>query len=99
MRAWSSLINLTVDPNHSVDNGLSASGWPRCNVSSYKQGPAMIGHLPIDGKHYDFSFLVISEWDQPVPVVTNCANIQTKYHLQQCLHKSFLAECQLLQDC
>jgi hypothetical protein len=34
-----------------------------------------------------------------VPVVANHANIQTKYHPQQRLHKSFLAECYLLQDC
>ncbi len=32
-------------------------------------------------------------------MVANCANVQTKYHLQQCLHKSFHAECYLLQDC
>ncbi len=32
-------------------------------------------------------------------MVANRANIQTKYHPQQRLHKSFLAECYLLQDC
>jgi hypothetical protein len=89
----------TVIPINSVDNGLSASGRPQHNVGNYKQGPAKIQHLPIDGEQYDFSFSVISEWDQPVPVVANRANVQTKYHLQQHLHKSFLAECYLLQDC
>jgi hypothetical protein len=87
-----------VIPINSVDNGLSASGWPQRNVGNYKQGPAKIQRLPIDGEQYDFSFSVISEWDQPVPVVANRANVQTKYHPQQRLHKSFLAECYLLQD-
>ncbi len=32
-------------------------------------------------------------------MVTNRANVQTKYHLQQRLHKSFLTECYLLRDC
>ncbi len=32
-------------------------------------------------------------------MVPNRANVQTKYHPQQCLHKSFLAECYLLQNC
>jgi hypothetical protein len=89
----------TVNPNNSVNNGLSASGRPRCNVGNYKQVPAKIRRLPIDGEQYDFSFSVIGEWGQPVPVVTNCANVQTKYHPQKRLHKSFLAECYLLQDC
>jgi hypothetical protein len=53
----------TVISEVSVNNGLSASGRPRRNVGDYKQGPAMIRHLPIDGEQYDFSFSVISEWD------------------------------------
>ncbi len=88
----------TVIPEGPVNNGLSASGWPLCNVGDNKQGPAKIRHLPIDGEQYDFSFSVISEWDRPVPIIANCANVQTKYHLQH-LQKSFLAECYLLQDC
>ncbi len=89
----------TVDPNNSVNNGLSASGQPQRNVGNYKQGPAKIRRLPIDGEQYDISFSVISEWDQLIPVVVNRANVHTKYHLQQRLHKTFLAECYLLQDC
>ncbi len=89
----------TVIPEVSVENGLSASGRPQCNVGDYKQGPAKIRRLPIDGEQYDFLFSVINEWDQPVPVIANCANVQTKYHPQQCLQKSFLPECYLLQDC
>ena len=54
---------------------------------------------PIDGDEYDFSFSTISEWDQPVPIIANRGNIQTKYHPQQRIQKSFLAECYLLQDC
>jgi hypothetical protein len=82
----------TVIPINSVDNGLSASRWPQPNVGNYKQGPAKIQRLPIEGEQYDFSFSVISEWDQPVPVVANLANIQTKCHPQQHLHKSLLEE-------
>jgi hypothetical protein len=48
-------------PMNSVDNGLSASGWPQRDVGNYKQGPVKIQHLPIDGEQYDFSFSVISE--------------------------------------
>ncbi len=81
----------TVISMNFVDNGLSASGRPWRNVGNYKQGSAKIQRLPIDGEQYDFSFSVISEWDQPVPVVANHANVQPKYHPQQHLHKSFLA--------
>jgi hypothetical protein len=58
-----------------------------------------IRRLPIDGEEYDFSFSSISEWDQPVPIIANRGNIQTKYHPQQGIQKSFLAECYLLQNC
>jgi hypothetical protein len=53
----------TVNPNNSVDNGLSASRRPQHNVGNYKQGPAKIQRLSIDSEQYDFSFSVISEWD------------------------------------
>jgi hypothetical protein len=57
----------------------SKTGQPRCNVGTYKQGPAKIRRLPIVGEEYDFSFSVISEWDQPVPITANRGNFQTKY--------------------
>ncbi len=86
-------------PEVPVVHEHSETGRPRRNVGTYKQGPAKIGHLPIVGKEYDFSFSVISEWDQPVPITENRGNVQTKYHPQQHLQKSFLVECYLLQDC
>jgi hypothetical protein len=55
--------------------------------------------LPIVGEEYDFSFSVISEWDQQVPIIANRGSVQMKYHPQQRIQKSFLAECYLLQDC
>jgi hypothetical protein len=88
-----------IAPEVPVRNEHSETGQPRRNVGNYKQGPAKIRRLPIVGEEYDFSFSAISEWDQPVPVIANRVNVQTKYHPQQRLQKSFLAECYLLQDC
>jgi hypothetical protein len=53
--------------------------------------------LPIKGEQYDFSFSVISDWEKPVSVFANHAQAQTNYHPKQRVHKSFLAECYLLQ--
>jgi hypothetical protein len=82
-----------------IGNNHLDTGRPRRNVGNYKQGPAKIRRLPINGDEYDFSFSPISEWDQPVPIITNRGNIQTKYHPQQHIQKSFLVECYLLQGC
>jgi hypothetical protein len=81
-----------------ADNELSDTGGPRQNVGNYKQGPAIIRRLPIKGEQYDFSFSVISDWEKPVSVSANRAQVQTNYHPKQRVHKSFLAECYLLQD-
>jgi hypothetical protein len=40
----------SVNPDFSVNNGLSASGRPQHNVGNYKQGPVKIQRLPIDGE-------------------------------------------------
>ncbi len=77
-------------PEVPVVHKHSKTGQPRRNVGTYKQGPAKIRRLPIVGEEYDFSFSVISEWDQPVPITANRGNIQTKYHPQQHLQSLFL---------
>ncbi len=86
-------------PANPIGNNHSDTTRPWRNVGNYKQGPAKIRRLPIDGEEYDFSFSAISEWDQLVPIIANRGNIQTKYYPQQRIQKSFLAECYLLQDC
>ncbi len=58
-----------------------------------------IQKYPIDGQEYDFSFSVTNNWENPVPVTANRANVQTQYRPTQRINKSFLAECYLLQDC
>jgi hypothetical protein len=81
-----------------VKNELSATGRPRRNVGNYRQGPAKIRRLPINGEQYDFSFSVLNDWERPVSVSANRSNVQANYHPQQRVNKSFLAECYLLQD-
>ena len=81
-----------------ADNVLSNTGQPCRNVGNYKQGPAKIRCLPIEGEQHDFSFSVISDWEKPNSVSANHSQFQTNYHPKQRVHKSFLAECYLLQD-
>jgi hypothetical protein len=66
--------------NGTVDNELSDTGQPHRNVGNYKQGPAKIQRLPIDGEQYDFSFSIFSDWKQPMSVPVNRSNVQTNYH-------------------
>jgi hypothetical protein len=77
----------------------NTSGRPRRNnVGTYKDGPAIIRRLPIEGESYDFSFSnVINEWEHPVPAVANRGRT-TEYHPNQRIQQGFLAECYLLQN-
>ena len=45
----------------------------RQNVGTYKDGPAIIRQLPINGESYDLAFNshIISAWEHPVPAVAN----------------------------
>ena len=90
------LIESTGNPLSILE--LSETGRPRRNVGNYRQGPAKIRRLPIEGEQYDFSFSVFSDWERPMSVSANRSNIQANYHPQQRVNKSFLAECYLLQD-
>jgi hypothetical protein len=51
----------------------TASGRPRRNVGTYKDGPSIIWRLPINGESYDlaFSSTIVYEWENPVPAVAN----------------------------
>ncbi len=78
---------------------LPAAGQPQRNVGTYKDDPAIIRCLPIDGESYDltFSATIISEYAHPVPAVLNQGRF-TDYHFHQKLQQCFLAECYLLQE-
>jgi hypothetical protein len=67
----------------------NASTWLCWNIGTYKQGPAKIQKIPIDGESYNFSFTL----------KTNTrSDVQTKYHPMQKISKASLVECYLLQD-
>ncbi len=78
---------------------LTAAGRPRQNVGTYKDGPAIICHLPINGESYDltFSATIISKYAHPVLAVSNQDHF-TDYHPHQKLQQCFHAECYLLQE-
>ncbi len=73
---------------------LPTAGQPRQNVGTYKDGPAIIYCLPIDGESYDltFSAMIVSKYAHPVPAVSNWGRF-TDYHPHQKLQQCFLAEC------
>ena len=51
----------------------TASGCPRRNVGTYKDGPSIIWRVPINDESYDlaFSSTIVYEWENPVPAVAN----------------------------
>ncbi len=59
------------------------SSCPWQNVGTYKDGPAKLRQLPIDGKSYNFTFHtnIISNWEHPVAAIANTC--VTEYHPQQ----------------
>ena len=93
--------NPIANGDHSGNETVAAiEARPRRNVGTYKDGPAKIRRLPIDGKEYEFAFNVnvISHWEQPVPAVLNSRHVPKSFHAQHKLQKGYLAECYLLQD-
>ena len=78
---------------------MTATGRPRRNVGTFKDGPAKIRCLPNNGESYDltFSATVFDEYAHPVPAVSNRGRF-TDYHPTQKLQQCFLAECYLLQE-
>ncbi len=78
---------------------LLAAAQPRQNVGTYKDGPAIICPLPINGESYDltFSATIVSTDAHPVPAVLNQGRF-TYYHPHQKLQQCFLVECYLLQE-
>jgi hypothetical protein len=76
-----------------------SNGRPCRNVGTYRDGPANIRKFPIDGEEYDYTFSasILSEWDHPVPAVSNKGRIEKNYHPQKKISKEALAECYLMQ--
>jgi hypothetical protein len=60
---------------------LTAAGQPQRNVGTYKDGPAIIHRLPINGESYDLTFraTIVSKYAHPVPTVLNQGRF-TDYH-------------------
>jgi hypothetical protein len=58
------------------DNFVVDNGRPRRNVGTYKDGPAKIWWLPIDGESYEFLYLLNLSFDAiyPVPAISNKAS-------------------------
>jgi len=93
------------NPTTGVGEGetvIDVDAHPKRNVGTYKykDGPAIIRRLPIDGEEYEFAFNVhvISDWEKPVPVVSNSRHLPKSFHAQNKIQKGYLAECYLLQD-
>ena len=74
--------NPIANGDHSGNEAVAATeARPRRNVGTYKDGPAKIRRLPIDGEEYEFAFNVnvISDWEQPVPAVLNSVMYQKAF--------------------
>jgi hypothetical protein len=77
------------------DTAVVDNGRPRCNVGTYKDGPAKIRRLPIDGKSYELAYPTDAPFSSlyPVPVISNTAGRPSNYHPKERLNKQFLTEC------
>jgi hypothetical protein len=82
------------------DTAVADNGRPCGNVGTYKDGPAKIRRLPIDGESYELAYLVDVSFNSiyPIPAITNKACRLLNYHPEEKLQKRFLAECYFLQD-
>jgi hypothetical protein len=58
-------------PSDNIPQTTTTGRPRRHNVGTYRDGPAIIRRLPIDGESYDFSFSneLVNEWEHPVPVL------------------------------
>jgi hypothetical protein len=67
---------------------------PCQNVGTYKDGPAKIRRLPIDGESYELAYNLNLFFDAiyPVPAVSNRANCTSDYHPEQKIQQQYLAE-------
>jgi hypothetical protein len=75
-------------------------GHPCQNVGTFKDGPAKICRLPIDGKSYELAYNLNLSFDtiHPVPAISNRANRTSDYHPEQKIQQQYIAECYFLQD-
>jgi hypothetical protein len=90
------------DKDEKIEKELQqkVSTRPKQNVGMYKDRPAKIRRLPIEGEEYELAFTidVISDWEHPIPVISNTRRIAKDFHPNQKSQKGFLAECYLLQN-
>ena len=84
------------DKSHQSPDNTTGTGRPHQNVGTYKDGPAKILCLPIDGEDYDFSFHNMSTLDSPVMLVSQ-HGLTTSQPLPQKLSRAILSECSVLQ--
>jgi hypothetical protein len=82
------------------EEDVTDNGRPRPNVGTYKDGPAKIQRLPIDGESYKLAYLVDISFDSiySVPAISNKASRSSNYHPDEKLQKQFLTNCYFLQD-
>jgi hypothetical protein len=71
------------------DNVVVDNGRPQQNICTYKDGPAKIWHLPIDGKSFEFAYFLNLSFDaiSPVPAILNKASRTSKYHPEEKLQQ------------
>jgi hypothetical protein len=69
-------------------------GSPCQNVGTYKDGPAKIRRLPIDGESYELAYILNLSFDaiHPVPAISNRANCTFDYHPEQKIQHYFLQD-------
>jgi hypothetical protein len=81
------------------DNNLTSSCKTRQNVGTYKDGPAITHHLPIDNELYKLAHnaTLSNVCLHPIPDISN-QGFFNDYQPQQKIQQQFLAECYLLQE-
>ena len=75
---------------------LHPSGRPARHVGTYKQGPANIRRYPIDGEHYELTYLLTNSEHQPSP---SAANHGFRTPIPQSIPKSQLLDNMFYQNC
>jgi hypothetical protein len=71
------------------DSAVAANGRPRRNIGSYKDGPAKICRLPIDGKSYELAYPTEAPFSclYPVLAISKKAGRPSNYHPNEKMQK------------
>ncbi len=74
-----------------AQNG-ETSTRPQQNVGMYKDGPAIIQQLPIEGESYDLAFNsnIVNDWENPVPAVAIVEELQNIIQIKRSQKDSWL---------